>query len=99
MRAGMIESAVILGFTFNRAELPRWATREDRLVIALNALAHFAADRERLEEIRHDGLLVQDEVLDSDEWASASPRLPSMHGLYESIRREWDRAKADAAAG
>ena len=38
MRAGMIESAAILGFTFDRAELPRWATREDRLVIALNAL-------------------------------------------------------------
>lgn len=99
MRAGMIESAAILGFTFDRAELPRWATREDRLVIALNALAHFAADRERLEEIRHDGLLVQDEVLDSDEWTSASPRLPSMCGLYEAARREWDRANADAAAG
>ena len=99
MRAGMIESAVILGFTFDRIELPRWATREDRLVIALNALAHFAADRERLEEIRHDGLLVQDEVLASDEWTSASPRLPSMHGLYEATRQEWDRAKADAAAG
>ena len=50
-------------------------------------MTHFAADRERLEEIRHDGLLVQDEVLVSDEWASASPRLPSMHGLYEATRR------------
>ncbi len=99
MRAGMIESAAILGYTFDRAELPRWATREDRLVIALNALAYFAADRERLEEIRHDGLLVQDEVLDSDEWTSASPRLPSMHGLYEPTRQEWDRGKAEPTAG
>ena len=99
MRAGMIESAIILGFTFDRIELPRWATREDRLVIALNALAHFAADRERLADIRHDGLLVPDEVLDSDEWASASPRLPSMHSLYEAVREEWNRTKADAAAG
>ncbi len=45
MRAGMIESAVILGSTFDRAELP------------------------------------------------------SSHGLYEATRGEWDRAKADAAAG
>lgn len=35
--AGMIESEVILGFTFDRAELPRQVTREDRLMIALNA--------------------------------------------------------------
>ena len=92
MRAGMIESAAILGYAFDRIELPGCATREDRLMVAVHALCHFAAGRERLEEIQHDGLLVQSEVLDSDEWTSASPRLPSMHGLYEATRREWNRA-------
>ncbi len=51
MRAGIIESAVILGYTFDRAELPRLVRREDRLTIALNALAHFATDRGLLEKL------------------------------------------------
>ena len=99
MRAGMIESAFILGFTFDRAELPRSVTREDRLVVALNALAHFASDRKRLEEIRYDGFLVSDDVLMSEEWTAASPELPSMHGLYEAMRQGWDRDEAEPAVG
>ena len=99
MRAGMIESAVILGFTFDRAELPRWATREDKLMIALNGLAHFASDRDLLEMLRFDGTLVPNEILQSDEWTAASPRLPGMHGLYEAARDESNRAKSDEAAG
>ncbi len=95
MRAGMIESAMILGFTFDRAELPREATREDRLTIALNALAHFASDRELLEKLRFDGTLVLDEVLQSDERTAASPMLPSMHGLYEAARDGLNCAKTD----
>ena len=87
MRAGMIESAAILGFTFDRAELPRRVARETRLTIALNALAHFACDRGLLEKLRFDGKLVPDEVLESEEWSAASPMLPSMHWLYEATRR------------
>ncbi len=83
MRAGMIECAAILGFTFDRAELSRSVTRETRLTVALSALAHFASDRGMLEMLRFDGTLVPHEVLQSDEWTSASPMLPSMHGLYE----------------
>ena len=86
MRAGMIECAPIWGFTFDRAELSRSVTRETRLTIALSALAHFASDRGMLEMLRFDGTLVSDEVLASDEWTSASPRLPGMHGLYEPTR-------------
>lgn len=99
MRAGMIESAVILGFTFDRAELPRRVTRETRLTISLNALAHYACDRGLLEKLRFDGRLVPHEVLQSDEWTAASPRLPGMHGLYETARDEWNRDKADEAVG
>jgi len=99
MRAGMIESAVILGYTFDRAELPRRVTREDRLVIALNALAHFASDRGLLEKLRYDGALVPDEVLESGEWNAASPTLPSMRGLYEATQLEWDKGKAEPTAG
>lgn len=95
----LIESAVILGFTFDRAELPRWAMREDKLMIAFNALAHFASDRGLLDRLRFDGTLVPEVVLDSDEWTSASPKLPSMHGIYETAREGWDQAKVDAAAG
>jgi hypothetical protein len=84
MRAGMIESAAILGFTFDRAELPRRVMRKDRLVIALNALAHFACDRGLLEMLRYDGTLVPNEVLESEEWNTPSPMLPSMRGLYEA---------------
>ena len=99
MRAGMIECAVILGFTFDRIELPGWAEREDKLMTALNALAHFACDRGLLEKLRFDGAFVQDEVLDSEEWTAASPRLPTMRGLYEATRREWDRDRAEPTAG
>jgi hypothetical protein len=99
MESGMIESAMILGFTFDRAELPRRVTREDRLVIALNALAHFASDRGLLEMLRYDGALVPDEVLESGEWNAPSPMLPSMHGLYEAARQEWDKGKAEPTAG
>ncbi len=99
MRAGMIESAVILGFTFDRIELPGWADRHEKLMIALNALAHFASDRGLLEKLRFDGTFVSNKVLESEEWSAPSPRLPSMHGLYEITRNEWDRGKVDAAAG
>ena len=94
MRAGMIESEVILGFTFDRAELPRQVTREDRLTIALNALAHFASDRDLLEGLRFDGTLVPVDVLESEEWNAPSPRLPSMRGLYEATQQEWDGGNA-----
>ena len=87
MESGMIESAIILGFTFDRAELPRRVTREARLTISLNALAHYACDRGLLEKLRFDGTLVSDEVLASDEWNAPSPTLPSMHGLYEATRQ------------
>ncbi len=99
MESGMIESAIILGFTFDRAELPRRVTRETRLTISLNALAHYACDRGLLEKLRFDGRLVPHEVLQSDEWTAASPRLPGIHGLYETARDGWNRAKADEAAG
>ena len=98
MRAGMFESELILGYTFDCAEFPRWAEREDRLIVALNALCRFASDYDRLEELRYDGLLVPDEMLDSDCWTAESPRLPSMHGLYEYASSEWDRKRAEAAA-
>jgi len=89
----MFEGELILGYTFDRAELPGRATREDRLTVAMHALLRFAADNGRLEDLRHDGGLVSDEVLRSDEWTSASPRLPSMHGLYEAAGRECDGAR------
>ncbi len=97
MRAGMFESELILGYTFDRAELPGRARRQDRLKAALNALCRFAADRDRLEELQFDECLVTDVVLRSEEWTSPSPRLPGMHGLYEAARREWDRAEAGAS--
>lgn len=99
MRAGVIEGEVILGYTFDRGELPRSVTRGDRLTIALSALAHFAFDRGLLDRLRFDGTLVPDEVLESEEWNAASPTLPSMHGLYEATRQEWDRAKVESTGG
>ncbi len=99
MENGMIESAVILGFTFDRIELPGWADRHEKLMIAINALAHFASDRGLLEKLRFNGTLVSDDVLESDEWNAQSPMLPGMHGLYEAARRDWDRDKAEPAAG
>ena len=98
MRAGMFESELILGYTFDRAELPGRATRGDRLAVALNALCRFASDNDRLEELRYDGRLVPDETLDSDCWTAESPRLPCMHGLYEYASGEWDRKRVEAAA-
>ena len=97
MRSGMFEGELILGYTFDRAELPGWATREDRLMVALYALCRFAADNRRVEEIRFNGGLVPDEVLRSGDWTCASPRLPCMQGLYEYASREWDRAKSGDA--
>ena len=99
MESEMIESAMILAYTFDRAELPRLVTREDRLTIALNALAHFASDRSLLEMLRFDEALVPDEILESAEWNAPSPMLPSMHGLYEAMRQEWDRDEAEPAVG
>lgn len=99
MRAGMIESAAILGFTFDRAELPRIVTRETRLTIALNALAHFASDRGLLEMLRFDGTLVSDDVLESEEWNALSPTLPGTRGLYEAARQEWSRGEVEPATG
>ena len=99
MRAGVIEGEVILGYTFDRGELPGWAGREDRLLVAAYALCRFASDQNLLEKLRFDGALVSHEVLQSDEWTAASPRLPGMCGLYETARDEWNRAKADEQVG
>ena len=99
MESGMIESAIILAYTFDRSELPRPVTRETRLTVSLNALVHFACGRGMLEMLRFDGTLVPDEVLESDEWNAPSPMLPSMRGLYEATRQEWDRGKAEPTAG
>ncbi len=95
MRAGMFEAELILGYTFDRTEFPASATREDRLSVALNALCRFALHKDCLEELRHDGVLVPVETLDSDCWTAESPRLPCMQGLYEYASREWDQANAD----
>ncbi len=96
MQAGMFESELILGYAFDRAEFPA-AARENRLAAALNALCRFAADHSRLEELRYAGRLVSDEVLRSDGWTSASPRLPDMHCLYEASRGR-HRARSGAPA-
>jgi len=93
MKAGMFEAEMILGYAHDRAELPGWATREDRLIVAMHALCRFAADNGRLEALRYDGALASDEVLRYDDWTSASPMLPSMHGLYEAAGRECDGAR------
>jgi hypothetical protein len=98
MRAGMFEAEVIIGYAFDRTEFPARATRGDRLTVALHAFCRFAAEKGRLEELRFDGALASDEVLRSDEWTSASPRLPSMHGLYEAAGRERNGAKAGTRA-
>ena len=97
MKAGMFEAELILGYAHDRAELPGRATREDRLTVALHALCRFAADNGRLEDLRFDGNLVSDDVLRSDEWTSASPRLPGMCGLYDTTRGGWDREQAGVA--
>jgi len=97
VRAGVVEGEVILGYTFDRGQLPGWAEREDRLLVAVYALCHYLADRDRLDELRYDGNLVADEVLATEEWTSASPRLPGMQGLYEAARREWDEGKSCAS--
>lgn len=93
MRSGMFEGELILGYAFDRTEFPTRATRGDRLTIAMYALLCFAADSGRLDELRFGGGLASDEVLRSDDWTSASPRLPSMHGLYEAAGRESDGAR------
>ena len=93
MRSGMFEAEVVIGYTFDRTELPAAVSRDDRLTVAMYALLRFAADLGRLEDLRFDGNLVSDDVLRSDEWTSASPRLPSMHGLYEAAGRECDGAR------
>jgi hypothetical protein len=99
MRGGMFEAEVIIGYAFDRAEFPGRATRGDRLTVAMYALLRFAADLGRLEDLRYDGVLASDDVLRSDEWTSASPRLPGVRGLYEAARREWGRDKAEPTAG
>lgn len=96
MQAGMFEGELILDYAFDRAEFPA-AARENRLAAALNALCRFAADHGRLEELRYTGHLVSDEVLRSDDWTSASPRLPDMHRLYEASHG-WDRARSGTPA-
>jgi len=98
MRAGMFEAEVIFGYAFDRTEFPTRATRGDRLTVALHALCRFAADNGRLEAVRFDGALASDEVLRSDEWTSASPRLPGMCGLYGAAGRERNGAKAGTRA-
>ena len=98
MRAGMFEAEVIMGYAFDRTEFPARATREDRLIVAMYALFRFAAHNGRLEALRYDGALASDEVLRSDEWTSASPRLPGMRGLYGAASRERNGAKAGTRA-
>ena len=97
MRSGMFEAEVIMGFTFDRTEFPAVVSRDDRLTVALHALCRFAADNGRLEALRFDGALASDEVRRSDEWTSASPRLPGMCGLYDTTRGGWDREQAGVA--
>ena len=92
MRSGMFEAEVVIGYTFDRTELPAVVSRDDRLTVAMYALLRFAADLGRLEDLRFDGNLVSDDVLRSDDWTAASPKLPSMRGLYEATGREWDGA-------
>ena len=98
MRSGMFEAEVVIGYTFDRTELPAVVSRDDRLTVAMYALCRFAADNGRLEALRHDGGLVSDDVLRSDEWTSASPRLPGMRGLYGAAGRERNGAKAGTRA-
>ena len=79
MRSGMFEAEVIMGFTFDRKECPAVVSRDDRLTVALHALCRFAADHGRLEDLRFDGSLASDDVLRSEDWTSASPRLQANH--------------------
>ena len=97
IRSGMFEAEVIMGYTFDRREFPAVVSRDDRLTVALHALCRFAADNGRLEDLRFDGNLVSDDVPRSDEWTSASPRLPGMFGLYDATRGGWDREPAGVA--
>ena len=99
MRSGMFEAEVVIGYTFDRTELPAVASREDRLTVAMYALCRFAADNGRLEALRYDGRLVPDGTLRSGRWTAASPILPCMRGLYEATRRERDRDKTEPMAG
>ena len=99
MERGMIESAIILAYTFDRSEFPRRVSRETRLTVSLNALVHFACDRGVLEMLRFDGRLVPAEVLESEAWNAPSPTLPGTHGLYEAARQEWSRGEVEPTAG
>ena len=97
MRSGMFEGEVLMGYTFDRTQFPAVVSRDDRLTVAMYAFCRFAADNGRLEALRYDGALASDEVLRSDEWTSASPRLPGMRGLYDVTRAGWDREQAGVA--
>jgi hypothetical protein len=99
MRSGMFEAEVVIGYTFDRTELPAVVSRDDRLTVGMYALLRFAADNGRLEALRYDGRLVPDGTLRSGRWTAASPILPCMRGLYEATRRERDRDKAEPTAG
>ena len=84
MRGGMpVAAEMILGYVFDKKEFPASATREDKLVIALHAIRHFAEDHGSIDDLMFDGHLLPDEVLNSESWTADSPRLPGMHGLYE----------------
>jgi hypothetical protein len=98
MRSGMFEAEVIMGYTFDRTEFPAVVSRDDRLTVAMYAILRFAADNGRLEALRFDGALASDEVLRSDGWTCASPRLPGMRGLYGAASRERNGAKAGTRA-
>jgi hypothetical protein len=97
MRSGMFEAEVVMGYTFDRTQFPAVVSRDDRLTVALYALCRFAADNGRLEALRFDDALASDEVLRSDGWTCASPRLPGMRGLYGVASREWDGAGSGAS--
>ena len=85
MSGGMpIAAEMILGYVFDKREFPATATREKKLGVALHAMRHFAEDHGLIDGLAFDGLLVSDDVLESESWTADSPRLPGMHGLFEA---------------
>ncbi len=84
-RGGMpVAAEMILGYVFDKTEFPAPASREDKLAVALHAIRHFAEDHGLIDGLAFDGHLVSDEELESESWTADSPRLPGMHGLFES---------------
>ena len=85
MRGGMpVAAEMILGYVFDKTEIPVAATRADKLVAALHAIRRFADDHGLIDSLAFDGRLVPDAELESESWAADSPRLRGMHGLYRA---------------